>query len=164
MPALKLIDIDSHVLEPPDLWVNNIEPEYKDRALRFEKDEKGWEYMCVDNQHHHGYFLDGGIFGRAGAGQPNPPHPIEDYLTPGKVGYAEGRPPGAYDPDEHVKVLDQRGIDTVILYPTLGLTWETVCPDAGPRIGLRPSLQRLDRRLLRHQPRPSRPRSPRSTT
>ena len=57
-----------------------------------------------------GISLDGGIFGRAGAGQPDRPHPIEDYLTPGKVGYAEGRPPAAYDPDEHVKVLDQRGI------------------------------------------------------
>ena len=131
MAEVRLIDIDSHVLEPPDLWVENIEAKYKDRALRFEKDEKGWEYMCVDNAHHHGYFLDGGIFGRAGAGQPDRPHPIEDYLTPGKVGYAEGRPPSAYDPDEHVKVLDQRGIDTVILYPTLGLTWETVCLDAG---------------------------------
>ena len=109
MSGPRLIDIDSHVLEPPDLWVENIEAKYKDRALRFEKDEKGWEYMCVDNAHHHGYFLDGGIFGRAGAGQPDRPHPIEAYLTPGKVGYAEGRPPAAYDPDEHVKVLDQRG-------------------------------------------------------
>ena len=93
MGEVRLIDIDSHVLEPPDLWVENIEAKYKDRALRFEKDENGWEYMCVDNAHHHGYFLDGGIFGRAGAGQPDRPHPIEDYLTPGKVGYAEGRPP-----------------------------------------------------------------------
>ena len=76
MSAPRLIDIDSHVLEPPDLWVENIEAKYKDRALRFEKDEKGWEYMCVDNAHHHGYFLDGGIFGRAGAGQPDRPHPI----------------------------------------------------------------------------------------
>ena len=84
MSALRLIDIDSHVLEPPDLWTENIEPQYRDRALRFEKDDKGWEYMCVDNRHHHGYFLDGGIFGRAGAGQPDPPHPIEDYLTPAR--------------------------------------------------------------------------------
>ena len=82
MAAPKLIDIDSHVLEPPDLWTENIDPQYRDRALRFEKDEKGWEYMCVDNQYHHGYFLDGGIFGRAGAGQPNPPPPNRGLLDP----------------------------------------------------------------------------------
>lgn len=128
MNATKVVDIDSHVLEPPDLWIKNIEPRFRDRALRFELDDNGWEYMCVDNAHHSGYFLDGGIFGRAGAGMPT--RPLGDYLTPGQVSYVEGRPPGSYDPHEHLKVLDQRGIDTVILYPTLGLTWETVCPDA----------------------------------
>ena len=129
MEITRMIDIDSHVLEPPDLWINNLEPRYKDRALRFEVDEKGWEYMCVDNAHYHGYFLDGGIFGRAGAGQPGRTRPIEDYLVPGMVTYDEGRPAGAYDPTEHIKVLDQRGIDMVILYPTMGITWEWVCED-----------------------------------
>ena len=102
MAITRMIDIDSHVLEPPDLWINNLEPRYKDRALRFEVDEKGWEYMCVDNSQYHGYFLDGGIFGRAGAGQPGSTRPIEDYLVPGMVTYDEGRPAGAYDPDEHI--------------------------------------------------------------
>ncbi|MCH9037354.1 MAG: hypothetical protein IH860_08590, partial [Chloroflexi bacterium] len=78
MNATKVVDIDSHVLEPPDLWIKNIEPRFRDRALRFELDDNGWEYMCVDNARHHGYFLDGGIFGRAGAGQPNRPRPRED--------------------------------------------------------------------------------------
>ena len=31
MAAPKLIDIDSHVLEPPDLWTENIDPQYRDR-------------------------------------------------------------------------------------------------------------------------------------
>ena len=129
MAAPDIVDIDSHVLEPPDLWTERIEPRYRDRALRMELDERGWEYLCVDNARHHGYFLDGGIFGRTGAGTGE--RPMEEYLAPGKVSYEEGRPLGAYDPIEQVKVLDQRGIETVFLYPTLGLTWETVCPDAG---------------------------------
>ena len=32
----------------------------------------------------------------------------------------------------------------MILYPTLGLTWETVCPDAGLALAYARVLQRLD--------------------
>ena len=32
MADLKLVSSDSHVMEPPDLWLNHIDPEYKDRA------------------------------------------------------------------------------------------------------------------------------------
>jgi len=30
----KVVDADSHVLEPSDLWEENLEPEYMDRAMR----------------------------------------------------------------------------------------------------------------------------------
>ena len=38
---MKFVDIDGHILEPPDLWVENLEPEYRDRAMQFKKDEAG---------------------------------------------------------------------------------------------------------------------------
>ena len=38
---MKFVDIDGHILEPPDLWVENLEPEYRDRAMQFKKDDEG---------------------------------------------------------------------------------------------------------------------------
>ena len=29
------VDADGHILEPPDLWEDYIDPKYRDRALRF---------------------------------------------------------------------------------------------------------------------------------
>ena len=33
------VDADGHILEPPDLWVDYIDPQYRDRALRIVPDE-----------------------------------------------------------------------------------------------------------------------------
>ena len=35
------VDADGHILEPPDLWEDYIDPKYRDRALRFVLDENG---------------------------------------------------------------------------------------------------------------------------
>ena len=37
------VDADGHILEPPTLWEEYIDPEYRDRALRFRIDEN-----CLD--------------------------------------------------------------------------------------------------------------------
>ena len=34
------VDADSHVLEPPDLWENYLEPRYRDRAIRIDEPGK----------------------------------------------------------------------------------------------------------------------------
>jgi hypothetical protein len=33
------VDADAHILEPPDLWEQYLEPKYRDRALRLVPDE-----------------------------------------------------------------------------------------------------------------------------
>jgi predicted TIM-barrel fold metal-dependent hydrolase len=38
--------------------------------------------------------------------------------------YAEGSPPGGYDPSARLRVMDGEGIDAVLLYPTIGICWE----------------------------------------
>ena len=38
-----VIDVDGHILEPSDLWVKNIEPEYRDMALHMGVGEDGLE-------------------------------------------------------------------------------------------------------------------------
>ena len=120
-----VIDADSHVLEPQDLWQNYLEAQYRERALHIETDEHGFEHWVVDGKpflYRHGVFGDMGAIGQD----------LEPYFTPGKVTYQEGRQlsPGGFDPHERVKVLDQEGIDKVLLYPSLGITWEGGCQDA----------------------------------
>ena len=39
--------------------------------------------------------------------------------------YVNQAPFGSMDPKERVALLDQEGLDNAILYPTLGLAWET---------------------------------------
>jgi len=44
------VDADAHILEPPDLWQNYIDPKYRDRALRFQLDENGLEELEINGQ------------------------------------------------------------------------------------------------------------------
>ena len=41
-----VVDCDSHVMEPADLWVRYLEPEYRDRAIRIERRE-GVEHLII---------------------------------------------------------------------------------------------------------------------
>ena len=78
-----IIDADSHILEPSDLWQKYLEPKYRDRALRLEKDDQGWDQWVIDGipwGYRHGVFGDMGAIGRD----------LEPHFTPGVVSYEEG--------------------------------------------------------------------------
>ena len=49
-PHVGTIDADGHILEPPDLWENYLENEYKARALRIGVDDEGYEYLEIDGK------------------------------------------------------------------------------------------------------------------
>ena len=124
----KIIDADSHILEPPDLWLQYLEPELKERAMRIKTDSQGLEYLEVDGKPASG--VRGGMLANiAGAGRTD----LEHFLTPGAVPYEEARAdaPASGDPDERVKWLDSEGSDMTLLYPPLGST--------GPRTAGTPS-------------------------
>ena len=117
-----IIDADSHILEPMDLWQNYLEPRYRDQALHIETDDKGFQHWVINGkvcEYRYGVFGDMGAIGQK----------LEPYFTPGAVTYEEGcrLSPGGVDPHERVKVLDAEGIDKVLLYPSLGITWEQGC-------------------------------------
>ena len=42
-----VVDADGHILEPADTWVKYIDPQFRDRALRIERDERGYEVLLV---------------------------------------------------------------------------------------------------------------------
>ena len=123
----KIVDIDSHVLEPSNIWQENLEPEYRDRSLKLVTDENGLEYLEVNGAKPKGHFIQGGLLGRDCSRGGD----LERRMTPGMVSYNEALNalPAAFDPGERIKILDSEGIDISILYPTLGLSWEPECDD-----------------------------------
>ena len=111
-----VVDCDSHVMEPADLWENYIEPRFRDRAIRITTDPAdGMETLLIDNQP----LLKGVLAGLGGANLPR-----QSLFVPGKVKYAEGCPPASYLPNERVKMLDEWGVNAGVLFPTVGILWD----------------------------------------
>lgn len=118
------VDADGHVLEPRDTWIKYLEPRYRERAIRIDHDAKGNEVLLID-----GKSLEA-VHGRLAAlgGVEMDPAAL---LETGRYNYEVGCPPGSYDPAARLAVLDAEGIDTVLLYPTIGICWEGHVQDAG---------------------------------
>ena len=73
-------------------------------------------------------------------------------LTRGQMTYAEGSPPGAYDPSARLRVMDAEGIDAVLLYPTIGICWEGHVADRRLSTSLHARVQPVARGVLPHGP------------
>ena len=104
-----VISSDSHVVEPPDLWLDRIDPKYGDSISYLETGEPYDQWYC-DGQ---GVRVLGGI-SQAGKHYSRP----QDITLGGSFANV---PPGGYYPHIHVKDLDADGIYADILYPSIGL-------------------------------------------
>ncbi len=111
----EVIDADGHVLEPADLWLRYIEPEFRDRAPRIVVNG-GAEIVALGEQE----VTDNG-----------PGRQRVKIGATGAIGaregtvsvwnrYAEGKP-GGFDPHRRIPDMDGEGIDAAFLYPSLGL-------------------------------------------
>ena len=116
-PTRSVVDADGHVLEPADTWLKYLDPQYRDRAIRIDRDEHGYEVLLIDGQPLK--TLRGQLGALGGIDMD-----AAKLLTRGQISYAEGSPPGAYDPAARLRVMDAEGIDAVLLYPTIGICWE----------------------------------------
>lgn len=105
-----VVDCDSHVMEPADLWLTHLEPRYRDRAIRIERRD-GVEHLIIGEQS----VLSGVLAGLGGA------HQERATLFSGQLGYADGCEPSSWDPAARVKMLDAWGVDVGILFPTIGI-------------------------------------------
>ncbi len=105
-----VIDCDSHVLEPPDLWQRYLEPKYRDRAIRIETNN-GVEQLIIGEN----VVLEGMLAGLGGA------HVPRHQLFMGGMSYLDGCPPGSFVPEARAKLLDAWGIDRGVLFPTIGI-------------------------------------------
>lgn len=118
------VDADGHILEPPTLWEEYIDPQFRDRALRFRIDEDGLEELEIDGQRSR--MSRGGFPSTLGAmGAPDLPAMQKD---PQRT-YLREAPFGSMDPAERIRVLDAEHIDIAILYTTVGLLWEAEVED-----------------------------------
>ncbi|MGH9207661.1 MAG: amidohydrolase family protein, partial [Acidimicrobiales bacterium] len=104
MAKYEIVDGDTHILEPTDIWETWLPKRYQDKAPKLVKDADGG---------------DGWLF--AGASDPDP---IGLVSTPGMpydqfkwtgVTYEEARP-GCYDGAERLKDMDIDGVDACLLF------------------------------------------------
>ena len=89
MAELQLISSDSHVSEPPDLWVERIDTKYRDRAPRVVLNPEGQEgaYLVYEGYPPHNLAI--------GLGAGRTPEELAAFLKTGT--YADARP-GGWDP------------------------------------------------------------------
>ena len=119
----RIIDADSHFMEPLDLWERYIEPEFRARCLRFTQDPHTGTHAMLVNESKR----------IRGVGE----FSMEDMLGVG-VGYGQkeaGSGLGSFDfssafnntledMDQRIAYLDNEGFECQFIYPTLGLMWE----------------------------------------
>lgn len=119
------VDADGHILEAADLWEKYCEPKYRSTAVRLQVDDRGMDYLEICGQPSR--VSRGGVFAGIGSmgqvtrekGQFNPrQHYGDEFLL------------GAMDAKQRLQRLDLEGLDAAIIYPSLGLSWETECEDA----------------------------------
>src|SRR5689334_7543288 len=112
-----VIDADGHILEPPDLWENYIDPKFRETCPKVLVNENGGEILRIEGDDaidlgrgKKPLKLGGlGTFGARYGG-------VNSF----RVAYLEGKR-GGFDPHERIHDMDAEGIDAAFLYPSLGL-------------------------------------------
>ena len=105
-----VIDCDSHVMEPADLWQRYLEPKYRDRAIRIEE-EDGVEKLVIGER----VVLERVLAALGGA------HIDRVKLFAGGLRYADGCQPASYQPLARAALLDEWQVDRGVLFPTIGI-------------------------------------------
>jgi predicted TIM-barrel fold metal-dependent hydrolase len=95
MRGLRVIDVDGHLAEPPELWDRYLDPRYRELAPRWVRDNQGRRRLTI-----------GGVLKPA---VPFPPGPALVDTA------------GAHDAKTRLADMDREGIEIMAMYPTVGL-------------------------------------------
>ena len=109
------VDMDSHVLEPPDLWDNYLESKYQSRGIHIQRASDGQEELIVDNK----VLMKGRLASLGGV-----EHQAGQLFMMPEIPYLEGCPPASMDTDARVALLDDWGVDAGVVFPTIGILWD----------------------------------------
>jgi len=103
-PGYRLIDADTHINEPPDLWTKRVPAKFKDRAPHMERFEQGdaWVLEGVKDPINFGSNASAGI-------------PLADRSA--WVRWEDIRA-GGYDPKARLLEMDADLVDAAVIYPT----------------------------------------------
>ena len=122
MATYPIISADSHIVEPPDMYTDRIEPKYRHRAPRMQRRQTpaGRDYDA--------WFIDDQQVGTLGAviqaGQR-----FEDPSAIDFLGVWDDVRPAAYEPDPMLRELEEDGVWGACLQPSQGLFWYRI-PDS----------------------------------
>jgi len=114
-----LIDCDSHLFEPGDVWARYADPADRDVALRMTTDELGYSWLMWGDQ-------------KVTLAEPHIPGKVDgigQYRQrmlqglPSTLNYPEFAAPYS-EPDVILRHLDDVGFDAAVLFPNYGITWE----------------------------------------
>jgi predicted TIM-barrel fold metal-dependent hydrolase len=100
-----LISVDDHIIEPPNVWVDRVAADKRERAPHIERDGKS-EFWVYDGKR----LPTSGLSAVAGKSK--------EEFSPEPVTYQEMRA-GCYDPVERAKDMDRAGILSSLCFPSL---------------------------------------------
>jgi predicted TIM-barrel fold metal-dependent hydrolase len=105
-PEITVIDCDSHLIEPPDLWTSRVSAKYHDDVPHVVYDEKTQRRMWHLGKYTLGSESDGGHAGWEES-YPSLP-PSFDRLDP-----------ACWEPNARLQRMDEHGIDVQLLFPNV---------------------------------------------
>ena len=114
----RYIDSDSHVMEPPDMWENYLDAEFRGEMPRHWTGYRGDPYSYVLDVWVGGWGLPDFLAGRA-APVPGVEAVYREYQDMG------------FSPEAYRLVLERSGMDAIVLYPSVGL-FVTAVPTLHP--------------------------------
>jgi predicted TIM-barrel fold metal-dependent hydrolase len=107
LTSIQVIDTDSHVSEPYDLWTSRVAAKHRDRVPVVKTYERtGSKHWFVGDT----WLAATGFFAQAGS---------EDFPPAGNYRNLEDADPGSWDPAVRLKRMDEYGIHAQVLYPNI---------------------------------------------
>ena len=120
-PKGEVVDAHGHIMEPTNLWIDYIDPKFRERALRFARSADGIDHMLLDNRPSPYSYGVAPFMGGTGIA-------YERLAEVAAIHYEDGPPP-AFDPAQRLGYLDQAGVERSLIYPSCGLLWGSELKD-----------------------------------
>jgi predicted TIM-barrel fold metal-dependent hydrolase len=116
---IKIIDVDTHVTEPPDLWTARLGQKWQEVAPKVVRDPRsGHERWTMGGR----WLSDVATYAVAGWPEYPPSHPPTLHDAD----------PGAWDPAKRLQWMDEHGVWAQVLYPNLIAFESSVFVDVDP--------------------------------